>query len=253
MAVASKPLVITAVLFIATVVTGGVGYAYYHSYTSLVGSLSGKHTLEGVLSRVSRLEYRVESVNGSTWIVEVTVNHANKTVTTKMMDANGTVIAEYIVGYSGDTITSAFRVDPKTGNRAGVDIASIEGPFRTSIRILRTPTGEVGLEPFPGVGPLYALYTIGSALSIDWKGQSSPFASVRWTVASYKLQGATLKAVLVSVTVNPTLAPVSEYNSLHALRAVAAEEDGIVFFPMITYSAGTSELSLRVTALTPAS
>ncbi len=246
---ASKPVIITAALFIATIVSGVVGYAYYHSYTSLVSSLAAPPSLEEALGKVSKLSYRITSSNGTVWLAEVIVNHANKTVTAKLMDSNGTLLEEYIIGYSNNTIVSAYRVDPRTGNRTGVDIARIDGPFRTSVTILRSPTGEVGLEPFPGVGPVYALYTIGKALVVDWHGQTSPFAQVRWGIANYQFNGEKLKSIAVSIVVQPTPAPATEYNSLHAVRAVVSEKDGIIFFPEISYSTATAELLVKVTSI----
>nr|MEB3850989.1 hypothetical protein [Desulfurococcales archaeon] len=240
---ASKPVILTVALFVATLVSGTIGYAYYHSYTGIVDSLSSPPTLEEALSRVSHLRYRAVLTNGSIWIVDVTVNHANKSVGVDLLDSNGTLVARYVFGYSNDSIIYAYRLDPKTGNRTGLDVAQVNGPFRTSVRVLRSPAGEVGVDIFPGVGPLYSLYTIGRALSVDWHGQRSPFATVRWGVASYDFNGEKLKAIAISLTIQPVPAPVSEYSSLHAVRAVAAEKGGVVFFPEVSYSAGASELT----------
>ncbi|MEB2835929.1 MAG: hypothetical protein GSR80_001094 [Desulfurococcales archaeon] len=248
-AVVSKPMLIVAALFVATIASALVGYAYYHSYRSVVASLEEPPTLEGVLSRVTSLRYTMTYYNGTTWIVLVNVDSPHRRVNITLMSGNGTTLAYYLIGYSGDQIIYAQRVDPHTGNRTSLDIAKIDTAFRTSASIETTPTGETGVVPFPGIGPLYALYTITKVLSINWLNPTSGNMRVGWEPTTYKLGHETLRAVRVEVVPQATVAPPSPYGLLTRLTAVAANYKGLIIFPEIRYEAGETSLTITLSSI----
>lgn len=245
----SKPIVIVTALFIATIASAVIGYSYYHSYRAVLASLTTPPTLENVLSRVSSLKYRMTYYNGSAWIVFVSNDNAHRRLNITFMNGNGTVIAYYLIGYSGNQITYAVKVNPRTGNRTSLDVSKIDGPLRTSMRVLASPTGEVGVEPFPGIGPLYAIYTITKSLSIDWLNPSSSSVRTGWSPTQYKFGDKTLRAVRIEAIPRTAVAPSSPYGALDRVVAVVAVNKGLIFFPVLRYDAGETSISITVSSI----
>jgi len=245
----SKPIAIVVALFIATIASATIGYSYYHSYRAVLASLEMPPSLESVLSRVSSLEYRMSYYNGSSWIVVVNNDNAHKRLNITFMSGNGTIIAYYLIGYSDDQIIYATRVDPHTGNKTSLNIAEVDGPLRTSVRIVTTPTGEVGVEPFPGIGPLYALYPITKNLSIDWLNPSSSSISIRWSPGQYRLNDKTLRAVMVEALPGTAVAPSTPYGVLNKIQAVVADDKGLVIFPSLIYDAGETSVNITLSSI----
>jgi hypothetical protein len=245
----SKPIAIVVALFIATIISAVIGYSYYHSYRAVLASLETPPSLESVLSRVSSFKYRISYYNGSSWIVLVNNDNAHRRLNITFMEGNGTVIAYYLIGYSGDQIIYAVKVDPHTGNRTSLDIAKIDAPLRTSVEVITTPTGEVGVEPFPGIGPLYALYTITKSLSIDWLNPSSSSVRVGWSPTQYKLGEKTLRAVRVEAIPRTAVAPSTPYGALDRVLAVVAVDKGLVIFPSLRYDAGETSMSITMSSI----
>ncbi len=245
----SKPIIIVAALFVATIVSAVVGYSFYHSYKAIVASLEVPPTLEDALSRVSSLRYTMTYYNGSTWIVLINVDNVHRRLNITYMTGNGTVLRYYLIGYSGNQIIYAEEVDPRNNNRTTLNIADIEGPLRTSMKVLVAPTGETGVTPFPGLGPLYALYTLTKSLSINWLNPSANRVQVRWAPASFEMGGKKYTAVTLEIVTRGTFIPNTPYSALSRVIAVAVNYKGVIVFPYIKYEAGETSLTLKLSSI----
>ncbi|MDP8002806.1 MAG: hypothetical protein ACP5I6_06640 [Caldisphaera sp.] len=206
----SKATVIMIILFSATLVSAGIGLYTYSSYAKPLKALYPQPSIYDVLSKVSYLQYKIYSPSmGNMYVIlynNITYNNGTAIL---YNSTNNYVMEEVTYKYNTSGLVSLYSV---MGNETIPINSTYYYAFYSSAFPFSNPyTGTTTLEPFPGIGPLYAIYYIGSEYGVNWKlvsqGQpqtSSPYASINLGFVDIPFFGRNYKGIDLSITPSTT-------------------------------------------------
>ncbi len=252
---ASKPMIIIAVLFIATLASAVSGYAYYRGYAAAVSGLARQAGVVDLLQATSYLKYQVTSPNDGTFIVTLENDPARGYGKLTYAYENGTAIAVYEFTYSNGVITAANRTDPATGETTGVPANEMErlllSPFEIETQSQGASITVTGVKPSPGLAPLTLPHVLADQLQIDWKRARSPLALVRVRPVDFEFNGSTWKGVAVLVEPRTPL-PTNPWSQLTSVSFTATSIGGVSVVVEAGVVAGQDTLTIKLISFQPA-
>ncbi len=244
---------LTILLFVATVVVGGVGLAYYYSYRSALTLLARPVRLGGLLSRISTISYRAYvSPAGETYYVTISVNGTGNLTTITVDNGYGAKVGYVIFHFNATNITWALiNFSGINQNISGSNLSTYAAEVLTGITTNYNPVaGTVTVSFFPGLGPLYDLYYYSSYYGISWQsmlqGQpSSSVVSVGYAFTPVQFDGRRFYGV--AVTISPTTSLFGTFGA-YTLSATLINFNGVpLSVQLVVGTGGANYVSMTVT------
>ncbi|MGC8572943.1 MAG: hypothetical protein ACP5L0_02930 [Caldisphaera sp.] len=173
----SKATTIMLILFAATLISAGIGLYTYSGYSKPLAHIYPQPPLSKILNKISYMQYQIYSPIFGNSYVKLFNNATYQNGTALLYNVTTNSVVEKIVYKYNETGLTFLGV--VIGNVTIPINASNYYTFYTSSYYFTNPyTGTSYLEPFPGIGPLYAIYYIGQIYKVDWQaislGQAQP-------------------------------------------------------------------------------
>jgi len=162
-----------ATLLLLTLASATAGLWVYYSHVSPLRALASKPSLADVLDGVESLVYTMDFGN-ATWRVEIVNDGSVRSGLIRVYGDGGGILAEYRFNYTRSTLIWLARVEAN-GNLTFLNPLEYYEAFATNIKFHQAEDGSIlGVEPFPGIAPLYALTYVGNATFIEWSAFYDP-------------------------------------------------------------------------------
>ncbi|MEM4770188.1 MAG: hypothetical protein QXL49_01155 [Acidilobaceae archaeon] len=193
--------IIVVSMFILTLLSAISGLWIYHSYISPLRGLAEKPSIGDILDKVTKISYTM-TFNGEIYIVEVSNNPTVRSGFIRLTYSNGSIV-EYTFNYTKNLVL--IRILKPQYNTTLLNPREYGEAFATNIRFIQDQGGNViGVEPFPGIAPLYALHYIGNATLIDWESLYNPRAqhrpqNIQYLFTTINLGGETYRGVEILI------------------------------------------------------
>lgn len=143
-------------VILLTLLSAAAGLWVYRSHISPIVALAEKRSIGDVLDQIKYMKYTMD-YDGKTYSVEVFNDPKNR---------RGEIVATFedkTIRYSYNyTSTLVFIYVNSTVLSPGRYL----GSFATNVDYVTE--GNIKMEPFPGIAPIYALNFIGNATNINW-------------------------------------------------------------------------------------